>query len=101
MAINAFVSGRAMEKKKRICPQPSISAAPVRSSVMLLAKKERAMIKFQTLNAPGRITPHMVSSSFNSLISRYMGMVPPFKNIVTVKNAMKKLRNGSDLRERA
>ena len=47
------------------------------------------MIMFQTLNDPGRITAHMLSSIPRPLIKRYVGISPPPKNIVIMKIVLK------------
>ena len=58
------------------------------------------MIMFHTLNAPGRMTAHMESSRPRLLMSRYVGIRPPLKNIVITNKVLKSflpLKSGSDM----
>ena len=47
----------------------------------------RPMIVIHTLQAPGSTSAHIVSSMCSLLSHRYMGMVPPPKNMVTMNSA--------------
>ena len=65
-----------------MCEHPSSSAASCKEAGMLLLKYVRVMITLDTDSEPGMITDQAVFSMFRLLTSKYVGIMPPEKNMV-------------------
>ena len=76
-------------------------AASSSSPGILLWKNVRAIMRLYTLTQPGSVITHMVSSIPNALYIRYVGTMPPPKNIVIVKSIIIGPRSMVSLRESA
>src|SRR5699024_12658198 len=83
--ITGLESGNTIFKKICRSVAPSISAACL-SSFGNPLKKVLTNIIFQTPIEPGKIMAHGVSNIPKFLISIYVGINPPLKNIVIRKN---------------
>ena len=100
-AIMALDRGSTMLKKYRWLVQPSMKAASCSSLGSVDTKNERMIMMLYTDEQPSITIKSRLLTRFRDLTTRQKGISPPPKYMVKTNRAMKMLRPGKSLRERA